>query len=67
LFTLTERGGVLWSVRNARPQNRISFGLADHGDDFVGRELSLFDRRLHAGGVLHVLQLDFGDFNSHYA
>ena len=44
----------------------IAFGLADHGDDFVGAELALFDQRLHAGRVLHVLQFDFGDFDGHY-
>ncbi len=26
----------------------------------------VLDRRLHAGGVLYVLQFDFGDFNGHY-
>ena len=43
----------------------IAFGLADDGDHFIGLELSLLIAGLDAGGVLHVLQFDFGDFNSH--
>ena len=43
----------------------IAFGLADHGDDFVGGELPLFDGVLHAGRVRYGLQFDFDDLNSH--
>ena len=44
----------------------IAFGLADDGDHLVRLELSVADAGLHAGSVLHVLQFDLGDFNSHY-
>ncbi len=45
----------------------VAFGLADDGDDLVGLELAVADARLHARRVLHVLQFDFGNLDSHYA
>ena len=45
----------------------IAFGLADDGDHFIRLELSIADAGLDAGSVLHVLQFDLGDLNSHYA
>ena len=44
----------------------IALGLADDRDDLVGFELTLVDCGLHAGGVLHILQFDLGNFDSHY-
>ena len=45
----------------------VAFGLADDGDDLIGVELSVADASLHARSILHVLQFDFGDLDSHYA
>ena len=44
----------------------IAFGLADDRDHLVGAELPLADRGLEAGGILHVLQFDLGNFNGHF-
>ena len=45
----------------------VALGLADDGDDLVGLELAVADARLHARRILHVLQFDFGNLDSHYA
>ena len=43
----------------------IPFGLADDGDDLVGRKLPRPQACLQPGRVLHVLELDLGHFNRH--
>jgi hypothetical protein len=43
----------------------VALGLADHGDDLVGSELTFADAGFEARSILHGFQLDLGDFNSH--
>jgi hypothetical protein len=43
----------------------VALGLADGGDHLVGLELPRIEARLQAGCVLHVLELEFRDFDGH--
>ena len=45
----------------------VAFGLADHGNDLVGGELTLADAGFEPRGVLHALQFDFGNLDGHSA